>query len=299
MKKWILLLPALLSLASCKTSTEPLPQPQYDAQCIDLPGVTNARQLGGYPVGNKRIRQDVLIRTGALKNASDEAVKALCDKYGLAMVADFRTSMERGKSPDRDVPGARNIWFPILEENTKGEDGAIMASLHLNTYNTSYTLELLRQPKIQESVRKSYETIVFDENHQRSYAAFLDSLVALPDGRAALWHCSHGKDRCGWGTAFVLAALGADRNLIVADFLLSNIPYAEEIDNLTSFANAEWLAEGLDEDIRLLRGVSGLYFEKVLDSIDTRYGSLDNFLEKALSLTPEEKQSLREKFLVE
>lgn len=304
MKKIILALSAILTLASCKQGAETAISEadineRYVQQAIDLPGVPNARQLGGYAIGDKAVRMDVLLRSGALSKASDEAVAILRDKYKLALVADFRSSMERGNAPDRDVDGAQNAWLPVLEKMISREGASsVMASLHLNKDNPSYVVELLRQPAIQEALSSSYDAIVFDEDYHDSYAAFLDSLVALPDGRAALWHCSHGKDRCGWGTAFVLAALGADRSLIVDDFAMSNISYADDIEELAATARDEGQEDSLIEYIHLLRGVSVAFFEKTLDSIDARYGSIDNYLEQALCLTPEERQILKNKFLV-
>ncbi len=52
---------------------------------ILLPGVSNARELGGYPVGDKYIKKGVLIRSGSLSEALPEAVdadmKLIRDKY--------------------------------------------------------------------------------------------------------------------------------------------------------------------------------------------------------------------------
>ena len=265
---------------------------------VEFPGVSNARQLGGYIIGDKKVRRDLLLRSGNLSKASSEAVATLHDKYKLALVTDFRSSMERGKAPDRDVEGATNVWLPVLEKMISNEGAAsVMASLHLNRDNPSHTVELLHRKDIQDALSATYDAIVFDDDCHQSYAAFLDSLVALPEGRAALWHCSHGKDRCGWGTAFVLAALGADRSLIVDDFSKSNISYAQEIEELVAVARSEGSEDELTEYIHLLRGVSVAFFEKTLDAIDARYGSIDNFLEQELGLTADEKRILRDKFL--
>lgn len=298
MRKALLLLSAVLWLASCENARKNDDARQFEEHSIELSGVPNARQLGGYVIGGKKVRQDVLLRSGALANASDKALETLQDKYRLALVADFRSSFERTAAPDHDVKGSRNVWFPILEKLISA-DGAssVMLKLHLNKDNPAYAVELLEQADVQENLRGSYDAIVFDDDCQRSYAAFLDSLAALPEGRAALWHCSHGKDRCGWGTAFVLAALGADRSLIVRDFAMSNISYAKDIEELASIAREEGLEDELKEYILLLRGVSVTYFEKTLDKIDARYGSIENFLEKELDLSREEKRILRDRFL--
>ncbi len=299
MNKMLNILSAVLVLVSCKTGTDTDIRGKYAQQVVELPGIPNARQLGGYVVDGGKVRTDVLIRSGNLEKASDGAVTSLRDKYGLALVADFRSSIERSKAPDREVDGAQNVWFPVLEKMITGEGASsIMASLHLNKNNPSYVVEILQHPEIQEALKGSYDAIVFDEDYCHSYAAFLDSLVALPEGNAALWHCTHGKDRCGWGTAFVLAALGADRSLIVDDFAMSNISYADDIEELASIARAEGKEDELIEYIRLLRGVSSVYFEKTLNEIDARYGSLENYLEDALNLTPQERKTLKDKFLV-
>lgn len=301
MKKLFLLFVAALVLTSCEKDSGEINNnytPQYEKQILYLPGMSNARQLGGYVIGDKTVRNDVLLRSGALSEASDEAILSLRDKYRLALVVDFRSSMERGAEPDRDVEGAQNVWLPVLEKMVSGEEtGSPLTLIYMYKNDPARAIELLQQPEIREAVSIGYDLIVFDEACQRSYAAFLDSLVALPDGRAVLWHCTHGKDRTGWGTAFLLAALGAERSLIIDDFAMSNIPYAQDIESLASVARAQGLEDELIEYIRILRGVSVAFFEKTLDSIDARYGSIDNYLEQALELTSDERQILKDKFL--
>ena len=48
---------------------------------ISLPGINNARELGGYKAGDKVIKHGLLIRTGALKDAAPEAVELLKNKF--------------------------------------------------------------------------------------------------------------------------------------------------------------------------------------------------------------------------
>ena len=271
---------------------------QYAAQEIELPGVPNARQLGGYAIGARKVRMNVLLRTGTLAQATDQAVAALQEKYNLAFVADFRTSLERDAAPDRDVVGATNVALPVLEKMISGEEAAsAMGALRRGKHDSSVVLEVLREPQLQAALGGIYDYIVFDKDHQRSFAAFLDRLVALPEGRAVLWHCSQGKDRCGWGSAFVLAALGADRSLTVADFALSNVPYAEEIEALASYARENGMEDELIDYIYLYKGVSVAFFEKTLDAIDFKYGSILNYMEQELDLSSDDRRILMDKFL--
>lgn len=58
-------------------------------QRIDLPGVANARQFGGYEIGGRKVKKDVLLRTGNLSQASDEAIASLENHYKLGVVFDI------------------------------------------------------------------------------------------------------------------------------------------------------------------------------------------------------------------
>ena len=82
---------------------------------INLPGVTNARELGGYPADGKTIRKGVLIRTGALNNAEPEAVKRLQEEFHLQMIIDFRMKDEWIGIPDPTVTGAERKELSVVE----------------------------------------------------------------------------------------------------------------------------------------------------------------------------------------
>ena len=85
-------------------------------QELDLPGVGNARELGGYAVGDKQIRSGVLLRTAGLDRATPEALNALQNRYRVRTVIDFRMSYERSLIPDPVIPGAENLHLPVLEQ---------------------------------------------------------------------------------------------------------------------------------------------------------------------------------------
>ena len=82
---------------------------------ISLPGINNARELGGYKAGDKVIKHGLLIRTGALKDAASEAVELLKNKYNLKAIVDFRMQSERINIPDPEVEGAKYYGFSVVE----------------------------------------------------------------------------------------------------------------------------------------------------------------------------------------
>ena len=134
-----------------------------------------------------------------------------------------------------------------------------------------------------------------DTTSQKRYGEFLRGVLKADGG--VLWHCSQGKDRCGWGSAFVLAALGASRETIVEDFALSNVSYAPAIEALSAKIVEKGGGEAELGFIRSMVGVSEENFQTTLDLIDARYGSLQAYLEKALGFTAQEQESLKQKYL--
>ena len=140
-----------------------------------------------------------------------------------------------------------------------------------------------------------YPAIVSDTTSQQRYGAFLRGVLNAKGG--ALWHCSQGKDRCGWGSAFVLAALGASRETIVEDFALSNVSYAQTVDVISARILEQGGGEAELSFIRSMVGVNVENFESTLDLIDAQYGSLQNYLEQALGFTATEQERMRQKYL--
>ena len=106
-----------------------------------------------------------------------------------------------------------------------------------------------------------------------------------------LWHCTQGKDRAGCASAMLLAALGADRNLIMADFTLSKHYYDPHTAKIPTATEAQQKA------ISTLISANPAIFEATLDKVEARYGSLERYLTECIGVTPEMMETLREKFL--
>ena len=87
-------------------------------------------------------------------------------------------------------------------------------------------LKYADNPMIQDMCTHMYDKIFFEEESQDVYRRFFADLMTVdPEDGAVLWHCTQGKDRAGSASAMLLAALGADRELIMADFCLSKDYY--------------------------------------------------------------------------
>lgn len=245
----------------------------------------------------RSIRSGKLVRCGELSQASDRDVSILKDRFALTDVYDFRFDMERDRKPDREIEGVRNTSLStlpqaFLEAFSSGRaDSTTVQSANLMDALASFAFN----PKAQLMAERLYPAIVSDTLSQRRYGQFLRGVLEAEGG--VLWHCSQGKDRCGLGSAFVLAALGASRETIVEDFALSNVSYSQAIEAVSARIIEKGGGEPELNFIRSMVGVSVENFESALDMIESQYGSLQVYLENALGFTADEQQQMKDKYL--
>ena len=149
----------------------------------------------------------------------------------------------------------------------------------------------------QEKGRELYPSLVLSEFSQLQYASFLNLILETEEG-AVLWHCSQGKDRTGMGAAFILAILGADRETIVKDFDRSNDIYRPLVEKFCAEVRAAGGGEDEEDTVRAFMGVSVKNFNRALDMIEARWGSIMHYLEDTMEVRPEDVKRLRERYLV-
>ena len=265
---------------------------------IKFEGIENARELGGLKMQDGRIiKEGKLIRSGNLSKATDADAKVLKDRFRLTDVVDFRFDAEVKGAPDREIEGVQYTHLSTLPKSiiagfSSGRtDAAEMKSQDIGELLAKYA----SYPQAQEMAQKLYPTIVTDSLSQKYYGEFLRTVLKAEGG--VLWHCSQGKDRCGWGSAFVLAALGASRETIVEDFALSNVSYEKTVETVSATIVERGGGEPELAFIRAMVGVNVENFEHTLDLIDSQYGSLPAYLEKALGFSAAEQEKMKEKYL--
>lgn len=137
-----------------------------------------------------------------------------------------------------------------------------------------------------------YPIMITTEFTQVQYAGFFQNILNAEEG-AIYWHCSQGKDRTGLGSALILAALGADRELIMQDFEISNDYYRTEVETIFNQVSTDEEREA----ILTFVGVNPRYFANALDIVEKQYGSLREFLKGPICLSDEDMQILRNRFL--
>ena len=262
---------------------------ELNKQQIGITSIHNARQLGGYRIGNKQIKDGLLLRTARLSGLSEEDSTLLADRYRVQCIYDFRGQEESMTAPDV-IPGDSRYMNLSLSLDEGGDRSAFKADSEAEMIGM--LLKYADNPMIQDLCAHMYDKILFEESSQEVYRRFFADLVTVnPEDGAVLWHCTQGKDRAGCASALLLSALGAERGLIMADFNLSK----EYYDPYVATINIE--NETQSHVINTLISVNPVVFEEALDKIDERYGSLRNYLTECIGVTPEMMEILRERYL--
>lgn len=267
------------------------------AQGIDLPGVRNARELGGYRIGEMTIKKGILLRSGSLTGATEEARRDLAEKYRVQTIADFRMSEETAKSPDPEIPGARKLHLPMLETaDMNTPDPEYVAVIADPAVDKRTKFEMTYRKKIIDE--QVYVDFLRKERGKSAIRGFFGALAELEDGRAILWHCRDGKDRTGLAAMLLLSALGADRETVLADYMLTN-EFNRNIVEEAEKAAAEWQMPRDMADLYLFMtgGVIRGYMECALEYLDREYGGATGYLEKEIGIGADERERLRAKFL--
>ncbi len=259
--------------------------------------IDNARDLGGLVgAGGRAIRPHRLLRTAHLHNASDADVERLKTEYNLCRIFDFRSMGEFQAVPDRGMEGVQHHLLPTIDMRAEQQTGKPIpdeAFLELDRHIVNYSF----YPEVQLMAANMYPSLIRSEFSQLQYAAFLRLIIEAPEDGGILWHCAQGKDRTGWGAAFLMFALGVDRETVIADFDESNIAYRPIVDKL----NADIVSRGGGEAemavIQAFMGVSTPNFISTLDLIEREFGGMIEYLHSILCLTHDDIQLLRKRFL--
>jgi len=242
---------------------------------LELVGLPNARDLGGYPAADGlAVREGLLLRSEALTNATPEDMAALVE-LGVGMVVDLRGDSEIAAfgqgawtGPRTHVPTADLTRAVFARMVKAGPDG-----------------EPLAEDEVVEVMIEMYRQFVADDSCR---AAFASALALITDqatqGSPILFHCTAGKDRTGWLTAIVLTALGTDRETVIADYLLTNERAAE---GRGAESRAKLLAQlrqlvGERQPTAPLLDVRREYLKAAFDEAEAKYGSMDAFLRDGL-----------------
>ena len=264
---------------------------------IVFDNIVNARDLGGMVgAGGRTVRLHRILRTAHLHDASPADLKRLHSEYNLAKIFDFRSFGEAEALPDQEVEGATHHLLPTIDlsaEKLTEQPIPQEAFLDLERHIVNYSF----YPEVQQMAANMYPSLIRSEYSQLQYAAFLRLIIEAPEDGGILWHCFQGKDRTGWGAAYLLFALGVEREAIIEDFDLSNTAYRDLVARLNVEIEERGGGEAEKEVVKAFMGVSTNNFIRTLDLIDREFGGMMEYLREQLFLAHDDIQLLRKRFL--
>lgn len=274
--------------------------PVSSQQFIPVKGIVNARDLGGYTTpGESAVRSNLLLRAASLADATEADLQYLAS-LPVAKVIDFRKEEEKQGKADRFIAGAEYITLPIDASGNAAAQATEKEKKKLTgrkKFNVKKIIVMIAfNEKAQKVAREMYPTLLFDPQCQRQYAAFFREVLDTKSG-AVLYHCTQGKDRTGIASALLLAALGADRATIVADFDATNRVYEKDV---KKYVRRVRFWGGKEEETGVVKAFLGCNtdnFVKTLDRIDLEYGSMEAYLKGPMGLSDEDILLLRQRYL--
>lgn len=253
------------------------------ARVLDLPGARNLRELGGYRmVDGRQVKAGKIYRGGHPGGIAAEHLPRL-GQLGLAAIVDLRTTEERGDLPFPDSLVRSTHYWTRDYELSRGN-----------------VVRLLRDPvtdpaAMRRHMIESYAR--FPEEQREGIGALLCLLL---EGRTpVLVNCTAGKDRTGVACALLLAALGADHQLIRQDYALTEQLHDPSgqlfaVDPDGPFA---YLLKVDPQVWRTMMRSDPAYIDATFKALEEHHGGTERYLELAHGIGPAELKRLRELLL--
>ncbi len=250
-----------------------------NARFVPLEGSLNTRDAGGYVTeSGQTVRTGIFYRSGHFSRLTDADLETL-EVLGIQTVVDLREPRRAASYPNRLPETVTLLHMPIYDDTKP---------LHL---------ELLFNRKAIDDRFSSYYIEYLEIWGHRMQGVF--ELLADGTNTPMVIHCSNGKDRVGVITALLLELLGVPRDVIVSDFLLSNLHLEEALESFIVHEEGRyilWL--GIPrEDLHALMGVNPQWLTGALEYMDDVYGSVENYLTQRVGLDEATLEAIRRRML--
>ena len=246
--------------------------------------VLNFRDVGGIRTADgKQIKWGRIYRSGKLEKLKPQefdAMKAL----NIKTVVDLRTVGEVAHAPD-NIPSNEGMdWVHIPISGITDEE--------LEQTNK----EIRKQSAEEFDGAGKMETVMarFADQGVEDFAKIF-RLLLDDDESSLVYHCSAGKDRTGLLTALILSSLGVPEEVIMKEYLLSNYYRYDKIER-----NARLGARILGIETAASRAIMDVrpnYLNASFGVIKSKYGSIQNYLQEGLGLSPQDLDRMKELYL--
>ena len=248
-------------------------------------GIHNLRDYGGYNAADgARVKKGLLFRSGQHMEASDADLERL-------QSLDIRTIIDlRGESERAGFPCRRHDQF---DAHVIAYDGETTSS---PPHEGGWDKTDMTAAKAHARMMAVYTRMPVNPAMIDMFSRYFEALAERDGG--SLVHCFAGKDRTGVAASLLLHVLGAHRDDVIAEFLLTNYAPTQHILERQSLPRMEaHYGEIEPEAVRNLMGVHPEYLETYFAEVTRDHGSLDNYLRDSLGVDDARKARLRERLL--
>ena len=242
---------------------------------VNVPNVQNFRDLGGYPVyaRHKQVRWGMLYRSAQI-DLAQPATRDKLNNLGIRTLIDLRDTSEYSRTASDTLPGQpRVVHIPIHAGN-------------LADILTGIDRESIQSDTVYRIVERINRHIV--AVHASDFRRIFDILLD-EDNYPAVIYCTTGKGRTGIAAALLLSALGVNDEDIMDDYRLSNRYF--DIPAATSYAYE--LPTRSQEALTTVYSAREGFLDAARDEIEHAYGSVDDYLRRAIGLEKEDLKQLR------
>jgi protein-tyrosine phosphatase len=172
-----------------------------------LASACNFRDFGGYDTADgRRVRWGQLYRSGVMSQLS-EADRWAIAALGVRTVCDLRRLDERSSQPNPHFgPGVVQLHWD------DGREGSPLQGLSFS--------QSVDRPAVKTAMIRMYAGM--PARMATRVRGMFAALLSGP-GVPMILHCTAGKDRTGFSAAMLLTALGVPRDVVVEDYLLTNV----------------------------------------------------------------------------
>ena len=245
----------------------------YSDRHYPFEGCFNFRDIGGYlNQDGKRVKKGLYFRTGRQDRMTQKDLAQLSD-LKISTQIDLRKPdevLDQGKGP-LEAMGANYINIAVIPEGGSDQLSKLVGDTGI-------------------SGKRYLGYLEFGPTSWLRLFGILSNLENLP----VVLHCTAGKDRTGVSTAFLLSVLGVNRDVIEADYLLTNLDTERQADFIESTVG---YPDGYDrESMITTAGVPKDAMKDFLDGVESKWGSAVEYLKK-IGVTEEQMEMVRNNFL--
>lgn len=232
-------------------------------------GICNFRDLGNtINEDGKRVKEGFFFRSAPITFSNDEQRRKFKELH-IRNILDLRSSEEVDACPDEVFDDMHYYQISALPNDINFDMSSQVLKMDLDFLKNQF--------------QKMYEILPFNNP---AYHKMFELMLAH---ESFVFHCSAGKDRTGVAAYLILKTLHVSDEVIMEDYMASNI-YRNEM-------NQRLMKHVGNEAIKELIYVKENYLRAAMKAVSLKYASFDEFLEKEYGIDEEKRMKLREYYL--